>query len=218
MSTINDTEIAKQNAKDQAEQQRQAIGRKLRGLRLAAGMSQQKVADLSGLSQAEINRFELGQRKMSVEHATKIAQTFRIPPAELLPANFLTLAAPAVVPAPLASATMHILSGAGEPIEETPVPPVLATARERYALYMPDSSMAPRYAAGTLLHVAPHKPPAPGRGIIVTLTDGKRLVREYVGSEPQYLQVKRYGADPGTENHPADTVLSVHVIVGTVES
>jgi transcriptional regulator with XRE-family HTH domain len=196
------------------------LGKKLRRLREQAGMSQQKLADLSGMKQPMINRFETGQRRMLVSHVQALAPALSIAPAELLPPNIGMHASPvppAAVPVHSPLGMMPVLDDQDRTVDETPVPPVLATSRERYAMYMPDSSMAPRYAAGTLLHLAPYKPAAPGRGVILLLQDGKRLVREWVGKESTYLTVKRYGAEPGTENHPIDSVAAVHVIVGTVE-
>jgi transcriptional regulator with XRE-family HTH domain len=67
------------------------LGRKLRGLRDKAGMSQQKLADLAGMKQSMINRFETGERGMNVKHATKLAAVFRIPPADLLPPDIIDM-------------------------------------------------------------------------------------------------------------------------------
>jgi transcriptional regulator with XRE-family HTH domain len=208
------------DAKEQAAQRRIIIGRKLRALREQAGMSQQKVADLAGMVQPMINRFETGDRNITVEHAKKLAPIFSINPADLLPADFAQIAsqAPRIPHMEPAAAAMPILGGDGTPIDTTPVPPVLATARERYAAYMPDSTMAPRYQAGTLLHVAPHVPQKAGRCVVLTLKDGKRLVREWVSTESTYMQVRRYGAEPELENYPLDGIASAHTIVGTVEA
>jgi transcriptional regulator with XRE-family HTH domain len=204
---------------ENAENIRFSIGKKLRHLREQAGFSQTKLAGMAGMVQPMINRFETGERKITVDHAKALAAALRIAPADLLPPGLLDTASPIVrsVPAGV-QGVMSVLGADGAPIEETPVPPVLATARERYALYMPDNSMSPRYAAGTLLHVAPHKPASAGRGVVLVLKDGRRLVREMVYAESTHLQVKRYGVDPGTENYPADSVAAVHVIAGTVEA
>jgi transcriptional regulator with XRE-family HTH domain len=197
-----------------------ALGKKLRGLREEAGMSQQKLASMAGMVQPMINRFETGTRKITVDHAMKLAPALGIKPAELLPPNIQSRSPVRIEPTVqrVDLGAMPVLGADGGPIDETPVPAILATARERYATYMPDSSMTPRYMQGTLLHVAPHKPPTPGRGVVVVLQDGRRLVREFVGAETQYLQVKRYGVEPGTEQYPMGTVAAVHVIVGTVEA
>ena len=61
------------------------IGGKLRQLRQDAGMSQQKLADLTGMVQPMINRFETGEREIYVDHAKKLAAAFGIAPTDLLP-------------------------------------------------------------------------------------------------------------------------------------
>lgn len=204
---------------ESAEHIRFSLGKKLRQIRENAGMSQQKLATLAGMVQPMINRFETGERKITVDHARKLAPALGIAPTDLLPPDIALQAAriPLSAPSVPVPGTMPVLGLDGSPIDETPVPPVLATARERYALYMPDSSMAPRYAAGTLLHVSPHKPPAQGRGVVLVLKDGSRVVREWAAMNHTGVLVNGYGTEPGLETYPADSVAAVHVIVGTVE-
>jgi transcriptional regulator with XRE-family HTH domain len=62
-----------------------ALGKKLRRLREARGLSQQKLARLARMVQPMINRFETGERKMSSDHAMKLAPPLNIVPTELLP-------------------------------------------------------------------------------------------------------------------------------------
>lgn len=213
-------EMVTEEQRRAAEQVRINLGRKLRSLREQRGMSQAKLAQMADMVQPMVNRFETGERKITVDHAMKLAPLLGVMPAELLPPNLDIRVAPRTsAPAsPAAHDVMPILGADGAPIDETPVPPVLATARERYALYMSDSTMSPRYAAGTLLQVAPHKPAAPGRGVVLALKDGRRLVREWVDSDSTILQVRRYGADPAVESYGPDEVSAVHVVVGTVEA
>jgi transcriptional regulator with XRE-family HTH domain len=54
-------------------------------LRQDAGMSQQKLAGLTGMVQPMINRFETGEREIYVDHARKLAAVFGIAPTDLLP-------------------------------------------------------------------------------------------------------------------------------------
>ncbi len=56
----------------------------LRELRQAAGLSQEKLAELAGTSQPQINKLETGQRKMTVDWAVKLAQSLGVEPARLL--------------------------------------------------------------------------------------------------------------------------------------
>jgi transcriptional regulator with XRE-family HTH domain len=74
-----------ETADNHAKKVRIEIGGKLRQLRQDAGMSQQKLAELTGMKQPMINRFETGERAIYVDHAKKFAPVFGIAPAELLP-------------------------------------------------------------------------------------------------------------------------------------
>ncbi len=57
----------------------------LRAARERAGLSQARLADLAGTSQSQIQRLELGQRKLTVEWAQRLAAALNCHPAELVP-------------------------------------------------------------------------------------------------------------------------------------
>jgi transcriptional regulator with XRE-family HTH domain len=83
---------------DNAKTIRIQIGKKLRRMREEAGMSQQKLADLAGMKQSMINRFESGVRKINVDQARGLASVFHIAPAEFLPPDINTPAQPRTPP------------------------------------------------------------------------------------------------------------------------
>lgn len=56
----------------------------LRALRQAAGLSQEKLAELAGTSQPQINKLETGQRKLTVDWAVKLAPPLGVEPTALL--------------------------------------------------------------------------------------------------------------------------------------
>lgn len=56
----------------------------MRELRQAAGLSQEKLAELAGTSQPQINKLETGQRKMTVDWAVKLARPLGVEPTVLL--------------------------------------------------------------------------------------------------------------------------------------
>lgn len=107
----------------------------MRELRQAAGLSQERLADLAGTSQPQINKLETGQRKMTVDWAVKLARPLGVEPTALLgldapssapagmfappPRETAGRTGRAAVPPPLRTPT----AGAGEPM------PVRAAAR-----------------------------------------------------------------------------------------
>lgn len=57
----------------------------------------------------------------------------------------------------------------GEPIDFVRRPPGQMTRRGIYCIYAEGSSMEPVYEAGDLIYVDPHRPPGPGRDVVIQL-------------------------------------------------
>jgi transcriptional regulator with XRE-family HTH domain len=82
------------------------LGKKLRSLRINAGMSQDKLAELAGMKQPMINRFETGERGMRVSHAMALAPALSIVAADLLPPG---------IGVPVQQVTAHTAQGIAVP-------------------------------------------------------------------------------------------------------
>jgi transcriptional regulator with XRE-family HTH domain len=63
---------------------REQFGRNVRGSRRAAGLSQEQLAERSGLHMTEISRLERGVRDPRLATIVRIAQGLDVPPAQLL--------------------------------------------------------------------------------------------------------------------------------------
>jgi transcriptional regulator with XRE-family HTH domain len=63
---------------------RKLVGRNVRRLRLAKGLSQVELADASGFSQQYISMLESGQRSPTVVSVHMLAQALGAAPADLL--------------------------------------------------------------------------------------------------------------------------------------
>jgi transcriptional regulator with XRE-family HTH domain len=63
---------------------RKLVGRNVRRLRLAKGLSQEQLADDSGFSQQYISMLESGQRNPTVVSLYMLAQALGAEPADLL--------------------------------------------------------------------------------------------------------------------------------------
>jgi phage repressor protein C with HTH and peptisase S24 domain len=217
----------------------------MRELRQAAGLSQEKLAELAGTSQPQINKLETGQRKMTVDWAVKLARPLGVEPALLLgldvpaaPPAAVRPARPALAPlfrtasAPQAqaqaAASMPVRSAArggvdqemfleDGPIDWIPRPDYLKNARDPYAMYVVGDSMMPRFRPAQLLHVNPHKPPAPGSGVVVVKRNKAVLVKEFVRRGTDAVILREY--------RPADREFAValedldtlHTVVGLQE-
>lgn len=60
------------------------FGQKVRELRTKKGVSQEKLAELSGLHRTYISTLELGKRNVSIKNIYKLAKALEVLPDELL--------------------------------------------------------------------------------------------------------------------------------------
>lgn len=63
----------------------QSFGRRLAALRAQRGLSQEQLAEASGLGPGEMRRVERGQRDLSVVALADIARALQMAPADLMP-------------------------------------------------------------------------------------------------------------------------------------
>jgi transcriptional regulator with XRE-family HTH domain len=61
------------------------FGEKLRAIRLKAGVSQEKLADIAGLHRTYVSTVERGQKNVSLQNIEKFAEALDVSMAELMP-------------------------------------------------------------------------------------------------------------------------------------
>ena len=97
-----------------------------------------------------------------------------------------------------------------------PTPPELAGAEGGYAVYVYGDSMEPRYFAGELLMVHPHKPVGRGDFCVVQIgsnDDACGYVKQFVSHDSEVLKLRQL--NPGGEiEFAAGDVAAVQKIVG----
>ena len=215
----------------------------MRELRQAAGLSQEKLAELAGTSQPQINKLETGQRKMTVDWAVKLAGPLGVEPAALLgldgPAAHapqLRPARPALPPLLRAATVPQTQTAASMPVraaarggvdqemflEDGPIdwitrPDYLKNARDPYAMYVVGESMMPRFRPAQLLHVNPHKPPSPGAGVVVVKRNRAVLVKEFVRRSPDAVILREYRPADREFSVPLEEIDTLHTVVGLQE-
>ncbi|MBY6260670.1 helix-turn-helix domain-containing protein [Azospirillum sp. 412522] len=215
----------------------------MRELRQAAGLSQEKLADMAGTSQPQINKLETGQRKMTVDWAVKLAGPLGVEPAALLgldmpaaPSSALRPARPALPPLLRAAGVPRAQTAASMPVrsaarggvdqemflEDGPIdwitrPDYLKNARDPYAMYVVGESMMPRFRPAQLLHVNPHKPPAPGAGVVVVKRNKAVLVKEFVRRSADAVILREYRPADREFAVPLEEIDTLHTVVGLQE-
>lgn len=109
----------------------------------------------------------------------------------------------------------------GSPVDWTERPHHLAGVADAYAVYCWGSSMEPRFRAGDLLYVNPHKPVRSGDAVVVQIRSGNAAplayVKSYISQNDSILILEQINPSKRLE-WPLDDVVSVHRIVGTLEA
>jgi len=110
----------------------------------------------------------------------------------------------------------------GETIGYTMRPKSLIGVKGAYSIYVVGDSMEPRYEAGELVQVNPHKPAQPGRDVVVQLyptadgEQGEGLIKRLVRMTPSYVVLKQFNP-PMEFELERKIVKSVHLIVGRAD-
>lgn len=106
----------------------------------------------------------------------------------------------------------------GEVLDRVPRPPILLNVPDAYCVFVDGESMEPRYFAGEVVYVHPHKPVKRGAFVVVQLkatADGEvpeGYVKQFVGYAGTDLVLKQFNP-AGEIRFRAETVESVHRIV-----
>lgn len=102
----------------------------------------------------------------------------------------------------------------GEPHGTTGRPANLDGVEGAFAVYAAGVSMEPRYQAGELLHINPHKPVRKGHFVLVAFQDGNGSIKRFVSWNDKQVVVEQLNP-PRRLTYPAATVRKVMKIVGT---
>lgn len=62
----------------------QKLGKNIRKLRKGAGLSQEKLGEITGLNQTYISDIELGKRNPSIRNIEKVAKALNVTASELI--------------------------------------------------------------------------------------------------------------------------------------
>lgn len=196
---------------------------RIREWRQKRGWSQQQLADACATTRAQIDKLERGERRLTVDWMLRLAKPLDCLPADLLPMSNAPASssfhADRLIPVRSAARggpdqQMFLEDG---PIDHRPCPGFVAHVRDAYAIYVVGDSMTPMYRHGQLLYINPHKPPTPGRGIVITKTNRAVLIKELVRTTSFGLIVREYQPKMREFTVAFDEIHEAHAVVGAEE-
>lgn len=222
----------------------QKIRAALRDLRERHGMSQGDLAQRAGFgSQTDISKLENGKARLTFEKVARIAHALGEPMASILPKGAAIpkeqSSLPPISAIPLANqkvlqdglrplpvrgtaqggaGRVYMLPVESGPVDLTPRPAILANVDDAYALFVFEDSMSPMYKHGWTMWVHPHKPPAPGNGVIVIKKDGEVIVKELVRRTDKAVTLRRYNPTVEEFDISPSEIEAIHLVVGCLQT
>jgi phage repressor protein C with HTH and peptisase S24 domain len=217
---------------------------KIRELREAKGLSQQRLADLltPKTSQAQIDRLEKGDRKLSVDWAQRIAKALGVTVSDIIEEASLERLQTQAQNIPVAgpnNGSLEFVPGAkdffsgprdlpilghvkggseayyidqGSRLGVTMRPPMLANNREAYAVRVHETSMSPAMEPGYVLFVDPHRPVQPGQHVVIQLHDGQSFIKKLKRRTERAIEFEQYNPRGPVSYRPAE-VKAIHLVV-----
>lgn len=102
-------------------------------------------------------------------------------------------------------------------IDWTARPTSLDGVDDAFAVYVTGDSMVPKYQAGDLVYIHPHKTPRKGRFVLIEMTGHKGLIKQFEKWDGDTLIVKQF--NPTRELHLLRfEVLKVMLIIGSMDA
>lgn len=210
----------------------------IRHWREARGLSRRELAEKANTGESQIVKLERGERRLTAEWMVRLASALDVAPADLLPAKKeppeaeTAPFAPVPVPQPAELRRGLPVYGAaacgtsdncdfemnGQALEHVAFPPALADVRGAYGLYATGDSMEPRYFAGELVYVHPHKAVQPGNFAVIQmrpLYEGgavRAMIKRLVRRTKEYIEVEQFNP-PEVFKIPAGDVIALHRIL-----
>lgn len=207
------------------------------------GKSQRGLAKAMGIEASAVSRLLKGERKLQLHEVQKVqAYLSESSPESTQPARensssesiISNVAFPGEAKAEGAlSSRLPVLGMAecgadgwslwnGDVIDHVPMPSNLKGVKGAYAVFIAGDSMAPRYRAGEVAHIHPHKPVTPGSYVLVQKRPKAAgeppmaVIKELVRRSGSKVVLAQYNPEKHFEIK-TDDIVSMHRVVGSAE-
>lgn len=190
-------------------------------------LTQRGLAERMGLDPAAVNRMLNGRRSIRAEEIPVIEAylgqrldlgvdiTAAPRPRGLsdVPQADMSMPAAPTLSDAMSPVPVRDIQGGEVAIDWTARHPAQAGLRQAFALYMPDDSMAPRYFAGEIVYVHPHRPAVPAQDVVIVRHSGAYEVCRLLFADAQNLRVQVF--NPSDEKMlTRSDITAVYAIVG----
>lgn len=155
----------------------------------STGRSQRSLADYVGVSKDSMSRLLNEQRSMGMEEAERIKAFFgedKPPPPEYIRLPVFGYAA--------AGAEDRVALASDQVLDYVEIPPGLVRG-DAFGVRVAGESMYPRLFSGETVIAERNVPPVRNREVMVELTDGTGLVKEYRGMRDGVLFLFQYSPE-----------------------
>jgi SOS-response transcriptional repressor LexA len=201
-------------------------GRRMRQLRNAAGMTQDQVAERIGISRVAVTNWESGKNSLESGRVPEVAALYGVSADQLLGkiameesttgARYVVERVRVVLRGLAQVRDGGYLSPIDNSTDESRIVQWHTTDRSAYAIEIRGDSLRPEIPAGAVLIVEPGRPVQPGRKVIVTLIDGRQLIRRVGWQRGGQIELQPIGAGP-VITLPEAEIASMHRIVGVAD-
>lgn len=171
-------------------------GTPIRRIREAQGLTIQKLAAEVGINGGSLSKIERNIEGASVDTLEVIAHALQVPLAQLFVRDDETLEARAI---PVGKATpvigeaqCHADGAFDEHLQALGDGGYLrhvSTNRHAYALKIMGDGLRPRYHPGEYLVIAAGADPQPAQDVVVRLSDGRALIKNFVGTFDEQIEL-----------------------------
>lgn len=203
-----------------------AMTNRIRELRRAKDMSMEQLGLAIGTDASTINKLEKGKTRLSDRWIGPIADALQVSKGELFEAPPTTATAQQPAASQIRQLPVYGLAAGSlagqtvmtvEPIEFAPCPPGLVTVRDAYALMVKGSSMEPRYYAGDLIFIHPHRPVRPGDHAVIQVRkdpagETETWIKRFRGETEKDVLTEQYNP-PANMNFARKYVAAVHRVL-----
>lgn len=198
----------------------------IKSARAHKGWTQQQLGDAVNRSKANVGHWENGKHEPKLDIILAIADRTGFPPPKLgrqeqsnVEPGPLNLRSSRLVPV-----VGHVKAGDDGYLERMDYPvgtgegcvEYWVNDQDAFALRIKGDSMHPRYRAGEFVIITPNIEAVPGRDVVVTLRDGKKLLKQFNwlrDGELQLLSINNGYAPMTIDRYDIE---SIHRVAGSV--